>query len=122
MERPWPPHFKETTMADHSRDVPVTSDVEQPGADPSRRNLALALLGAFGGASLLEACVSDPGGRAPEALGTLAQAATGTDIGWVDSTFGGAQELKSKDGTFAKVVVARGYTGFNDGGGGIFVW
>jgi len=104
-------------------------------ADPQRRNLALALLGALGGVGLLEAC-ADGGGSGeipqsapvlpPEQLGHAQSAGTGAgSVVWFDKITDPTdiQVLKKVFGASAnQVAVVQGYNAVGDGGGGIFWW
>jgi hypothetical protein len=102
---------------------------EVAASDPSRRNLAIALLGAFGGAAFLEAC-GNQGSDGPNAelLGSVAQAANGATLAWVDTVLGttgtnGDLAANNSSGVGnAILVVAKGCVSAGDGGGGVFYW
>src|SRR4051794_6004259 len=88
--------------------------------DPQRRGLAMALLGALGGAALLEACAA--GSDDPEQLAAVAQGLTGTSS-WFDRIIGTAPALSSAGsaGTSSgQIAIAAGRSTIGDGGGGVF--
>jgi hypothetical protein len=105
---------------------------EKAGAeDPERRNLALAIFGALGGAAFMHSCASSEGtvvGNPNGVVGKLPEALTGTNITWVDTIgitpgTGPDLNLRGLAGTDeAAFAVALGYKDRGDGGGGIFAW
>lgn len=108
----------------------IKGDNESPGAI-SRRDWATTLLGALGVATLA-GCVGEdgegsPGTGAADDLASLAQAATGTSVLWVDAiglkNSTNASDLYGVAGGGAYLcAIARGYWSQGDGGGGLFVW
>jgi hypothetical protein len=101
-------------------------------ADTGRRQFAVTLLGALGGAAILEGCAQS---GAPESVAEIVQAATGTStLAWVDTVFGlpipapptarsaGDLATKTSSQLGATVVIAKGCLTPGDGGGGLFFW
>jgi hypothetical protein len=118
-------------MANDSRPVRATSDIEQPTADSTRRNLALALLGALGGSAFFEACAGgEEPNLPPDVLGHVSQAVTGTltSAQWTDSIGLEPEEdtlnfnLRNLAGGWGQVVLVQGFGSPGDGGGGVFFW
>lgn len=104
------------------RDVPAShsSDRSDIPEDLTRRYLGTALLGGVGIAALA-GCVES---GADEDLGSVTQAASGTDVRWVDTVLGTSRngDLAITPAVAATIVVAKGCRVAGDGGGGVFYW
>lgn len=110
-------------MSDRRRtDRQGTTPTEGPG---ERRKLLSGLAGALG-VLALTGCVAESA-EIEEDLGEATSAASGTNVGWVDTVWGanadGDLALRDPSGLGgAVVVIARGARRPGDGGGGLFYW
>src|SRR5262245_30962468 len=94
------------------------------GTDRERRNLALAVLGAVGGATLLGGCAVEPSASGSAVVDRIYEGVVGTSaVRWVDTV----ADLKSVTGQGVgadrvSAVVVLGRNARGDGGGGLFKW
>jgi hypothetical protein len=111
------------------RDV-TTKAVETNEPTWSRREVATALLGAFGVVSLA-GCESDAAfggepGDSLDGLDSVANAVTGTTMIWVDAIGSATSPLGLRgitgNGSNPQCALAHGFWAKGDGGGGIFLW
>jgi hypothetical protein len=105
-------------MSDAKTDAVVVVDKSE-AEDPERRNLALALLGAIGGASFLQAC-APVDGNGPQQLSEMAQALSGNGTLKVVDNVTNLRALTG--GTTLWIAVMQGYSAAGDAGGGVFYW
>jgi hypothetical protein len=94
-----------------------TPKVEIP--DQGRRSL-FGLLSVLGGSAALAACASNAAG-AP-AIGSLAQAETGSGVVTYADTFADLKSLNPGAQGSNSILILKGYWGPGDGGGGAFYW
>lgn len=106
------------------------------GADPTRRRLGLAALGALSAAALIDTRTARGGvDESSEHIAAIAQAqSSGTGLAWVDTVLGlplleppairtkGDLATKTPRQLKATVIIAKGCTVPGDGGGGVFHW
>lgn len=105
-------------------------------ADPTRRRLGFAVLGALGTAAFLDTRAARGGvDGSPEGIAAMAQTlGDGAGLAWVDTVLGlpapepptirtgGDLATKTPEQVGATVVIAKGCTVPGDGGGGLFRW